>query len=658
MIGQRTILVAVIVTAAFVSADLSHDAPDAVVPEIDEVTPISMTQARPRSKAVGGSVPYGPSMVDGKIDDDADYHAEDVNRDGWNKLVGPGKTSDMGAKHVKPPGYTTHDAIDMGKQGYFLGPSRRRIGAGFGRRRRSKPVKISNAAKKTVAQLQGKKFVKPKKPTKKETKKKKVPEALKPINEQIKDEEKAGIKIHITKHAEVKDLKVDKVTKSGNAAVDRMMKPKSKDIPPKLEIRVTTGKEKNAESGQSPTVKVVGEGGKFFEGKISTAGEGKSKITTFKLKHDLGKITSVSLKASSTDGWLLTKFEVKSGVLAWQSFGCLPRWLDGKPYDKSPYDHPHGDKFTLKPGTCKTTMPKLEIRVTTSKEKNAETGNWPTVKVTGAGGKTFEGKVVTAGKGKTKTTSFTPPYDLGKITSVSLKATGTDGWLLTKFEVKSGALKWQPFGCLPRWLDGKPYDTSPYDHPHGDQFALQPGSCETHMPKLEIRVTTGKERYAESGQTPTIKAVGANGKTFEGKISTAAEGHSKTTSFKLKHDLGKITSVFIKASGSDGWLLTKFEAKSTGRKWQSFGCLPRWLDGKPYDSDPYTHPYGDKFTLKTGTCAPSYPASWGPKTLLGCFCKNSGKSGKCGKNGDKLKWCRTRDNCKGYHSVHGNWDRC
>merc|ERR1711988_1669311 len=76
-----------------------------------------------------------------------------------------------------------------------------------------------------------------------------------------------------------------------------------------------------------------------------------AKTTTFYPPADLGTILSVSLKASSTDGWYLTKLQVNG-----MSMAPLPFWLDGKPYDKtSSYKGAaHGDKVTLKPAAAET----------------------------------------------------------------------------------------------------------------------------------------------------------------------------------------------------------------------------------------------------------------------------------------------------------------
>merc|ERR1711988_2003575 len=83
--------------------------------------------------------------LEGKIDDPSDEDDDggsdkdlrDKNKRGINKLTGTYGYRSHTLKAdgaVKSPGYTVKQAR-VGKHGYYLGPSRRRIGAGFGRRR-------------------------------------------------------------------------------------------------------------------------------------------------------------------------------------------------------------------------------------------------------------------------------------------------------------------------------------------------------------------------------------------------------------------------------------------------------------------------------------------------------------------------------------------
>merc|ERR1711939_463880 len=87
-------------------------------------------------------------------DGGVDKNLHDRNKSGLNKLTGgrhyTSHTLD-GNGNVKPPGYTV-DQARTGKHGYYLGPSRRRIGAGFGRRR-NVPFVIPKSWKQSGAKV-------------------------------------------------------------------------------------------------------------------------------------------------------------------------------------------------------------------------------------------------------------------------------------------------------------------------------------------------------------------------------------------------------------------------------------------------------------------------------------------------------------------------
>jgi len=128
----------------------------------------------------------GPKVVDhvtgetkSEVDDEEDKHYGAKNSLGVNRILGKRKfrskyqTREGMEGLVRPPGYVTADT-SQGPQGhYYLGPSRRRIGAGFGRRRRHiKPpskkklalAKRELARRKITRELKKKKLVKSKKP--------------------------------------------------------------------------------------------------------------------------------------------------------------------------------------------------------------------------------------------------------------------------------------------------------------------------------------------------------------------------------------------------------------------------------------------------------------------------------------------------------------
>merc|ERR1711924_27896 len=247
---------------------------------------------------------------------------------------------------------------------------------------------------------------------------------------------------------------------------------------------------------------------------------------------DLGKVSYVQIKASGSDGWLITKFEVKSDKGPWQTMGTLPRWLDGKPYDHSPYDYPYSDRITLHDGATGTAK---------------FPSSWgPKTK----GGCFCSGACSTHGS-----SSYVAPK----------------GWCVTRDN------------CISK-TGGKT------NKGHGWDGCVMKGPYH-----VKIRATTGTNKYSESGQLPKMSIHFASGHTYNGHVHPAGKGKSKTTIWNLGHhihDLGKVRSVQITASGTDGWLITKFKVKSGSRPWQTLGSLPRWFDGKPYDKSSYDYPYG------------------------------------------------------------------
>lgn len=96
--------------------------------------------------------------LEGGLDDDEDKKYDVKNSKGVNRLLGK---RTFHSKYVKgrlqPPGYTPADA-SMGPSGhYYIGPSRRRIGSGFGRRRwkaQKIPKTLLKKAKKEMSKNQ------------------------------------------------------------------------------------------------------------------------------------------------------------------------------------------------------------------------------------------------------------------------------------------------------------------------------------------------------------------------------------------------------------------------------------------------------------------------------------------------------------------------
>jgi hypothetical protein len=596
---QRPFAGVVVTLVMVLSAFGDESSPDAIVPESDFIS--GLLGVPPSGSGAGsgaaahhpkGYVKYGPGMVDGTIDDNSDYHSDEVNSDGYNKLVGPGKTSDMKGAHVQSPGYTPDDAI-LGRKGhYYLGPSRRRIGAGFGRRRRSPLGKTTGytehkTASQIVKQLEGKKVVK--KESSKGPPPPPVPEMMKPVKQQLRDATtKKVAKSKLPKGAippkETKDLDKDKVLKATKTAVKAVQaatkaKATKKASRPQLVGAIGCFKDKNGKGRDLPV--------RFGKSKVSWA-QCKKGCANYKY---FGRQYNEECWCGNTYG----KYGRVTGCLC--DAAMIGSWKNCV--------YPTHKKETVVPYV-------LKVRVTTGKEKYAQSGDKPEVVFTDWLGKSFKGTITSAGQGKTKETTFHPPKTLGKITGVRLIAKSKDGWLLTKLEVKSGTRAWQSFGCLPQWLDGKPYDkkSSYGTTPYGNDLKLKAKVCTPPAGyTLQVSVTTGKEKYAQSGDKPEVVITDWLGKTFKGTITSAGQGKTKVTTFHPPKTLGKITGVRLIAKSKDGWLLTKLKVKSGTRAWQSFGCLPQWLDGQPYDSKSSygTTPYGDDLKLKAKVCTPPEP---------------------------------------------------
>merc|ERR1711959_453759 len=303
-----------------------------------------------------------------------------------------------------------------------------------------------------------------------------------------------------------------------------------------------------------------------------------------------------------------------------------------------------------------------KIRYSTGTVSHAQSKMSPMIRLVAEKG-VIKGSIQLPDSGKQMVAHIDGDANAGAIKQIQLSATSRDGWYFTSFEVKACHKKSQRvhFGCTHQWLDGKPYDKSEYYAPYLNEVTLHAetkGRCK--RPSVAVKVSTGSVKYASSSQKPSVTIVGSKG-SFTGKINVASKGWSETTKFTVRKDLGHVKSVKLKASNRDGWYFTSFRVKTNARKWQSFGCTSRWLDGKPYDKhSSYPEPYGNALTLKpvAKSCKAHFPKGW-KKTKKGCFCSGNPKNkhSMCGKHGGKKKWCRTRDGC-GKSSVHGKWDYC
>jgi len=177
--------------------------------------------------------------------------------------------------------------------------------------------------------------------------------------------------------------------------------------------------------------------------------------------------------------------------------------------------------------------------------------------------------------------------------------------------------------------------------------------------QLLLRVTTGKEPYADSNMKVKLVITGSLDK-YTGYFYGGSKGQVKTSTLHPPGDIGEVKHVTISSKSGNGWYFTKFEVKSGNLDWTQVGCTDQWLDGK-IDHTPYggSGLYGTHIELHPiqEHCAASVPEDWGTRTKEGCFCKNHGKSGKCSKHGSSYAWCKTMNGCKG-HGSSNPWDKC
>jgi len=136
-------------------------------------------------------------------------------------------------------------------------------------------------------------------------------------------------------------------------------------------LRTTTGNKDHAATRHSPKITLVGTKSSYH-GILNVAGAGGVAITKMRTGH-IGALVEIRLEASSRDGWYFTRLETrscefKSDVIPgraapgarWQDFGCTHRWLDGKPFDKHfSYRAPYADRIVLRrvAGQCKVNSP-------------------------------------------------------------------------------------------------------------------------------------------------------------------------------------------------------------------------------------------------------------------------------------------------------------
>ena len=112
-----------------------------VVPDIEEITPNQLADGLIKRLDPVGSA---QNVTDEPLSEALTDYDDKNNSLGLHRLLGDGRHGksklDENGK-IRSPGYTPEDAYLGPKGHYYLGPGRRRIGAGFGPRRRRTPTK-------------------------------------------------------------------------------------------------------------------------------------------------------------------------------------------------------------------------------------------------------------------------------------------------------------------------------------------------------------------------------------------------------------------------------------------------------------------------------------------------------------------------------------
>merc|ERR1711907_839359 len=404
---------------------------------------------------------------------------------------------------IRPPGYVASDARIGANHKYLLGPSRRRIGAGFGRRRALvKKKKITGIAK--FGSYSGVTFYKHC-----VTHNRWKFGSRKTLKMNFPDVTRAGLKnddisamsvppgwcATVYQHTNYKGksmkivggkngknlpcLTMYQMTRHpwpGLKWNDQISSIKTwlchKDHAPVFpykgafckttSVRYTTGDEHGANSHMRPKIALMGTKGAAVGVLKHLPVKGQTKMTVIKTDN-IGEIQSLRLLATSPDAWYFTDFAVKSCQPGskWIDFGCTHLWLDGKKISKKEAERrsrtghsKRENRLTLyrnRYGPCEVMEPEATITVTTGFKDHADSKMKPKVTLYGTKA-TFTGLLNLPGaKRMTGTTVLKTKKELGRIQRVVLEAMGNDAWLFTKFAVKS-SLSWQHFGCTNRWL--------------------------------------------------------------------------------------------------------------------------------------------------------------------------------------------------------------
>jgi len=375
---------------------------------------------------------------------------------------------------VKPPGYTYHDAMTGPDGHYYLGSGRRRIGAGFGRRRRFAAPQTKHQKK------QAKKIMSQVDPTSKEVRRKKsrknaplhftTPPPSPPSPPPVSNEKLVKFvlkhKAEKTTKATAKAEKVDKETRSKKEKAKKKEK-KAEAAKKRAAEAVTKAKKKHElakKSNQKEAAKKAKETKRKAERKERERGrkEAKAKEKVLKAKKAKENAKKVQKEKAQKAAWAVKKVQKEKTQKA--------KEIRSKEL-----------KLGLKKQKKIANKVPVYVRARTGgKKKHAYAASGMSPKVTIAGTESsITGYMKCAKMGHWRTTLIgTTKTALGDLTNVTLKATNSDGWYPTNFEVKVGKHgTWHNFGPTRFWLDGKPYDAGKNyrPRPFRDWAVLFPG---------------------------------------------------------------------------------------------------------------------------------------------------------------------------------------
>jgi len=612
-----------------VSAVSAKSDADAVVPE-EKLSPNPFTDVEPTGDVdvtmnfedVSTEMTTNKNVLEGPIDDDTDMpHGEhdlanknlnSNNSQGLNRLTGgphyESKTIEHG--NVVHP-YSDEDAKLSPDGHYYIGASRRRVGAGFGRRRRSDPAvngtKISPVEEKEEAAADIEKISPD--PVKEEEEDEggddaPLPDITKLSNDLLKKasacEDKKCIMhggnimpfyIKDSCEALAKDAKFVFTDKLGLGCYGECLKKEggSYTWDNRGECAPVTAAPTPAPTNHCLQKKCILHGGN---------------VMPFYVKESCEALASdAKFVFTNKEGCYGECLKIQGGSYTWDNRGectptAAPTVAPTEPACKLPsackfpfqYYHVEFDGCTTATSTggktsgwCATEVDaageyvsgkyakcacppvegkegyKLLIRVLTDSEKYSETNMAMKMTVIGSLGK-YEGKLQTDNKnGASYVDIHYPPADIGEVQSVKVEATTTNAWKVMKFEAKSGDRDYVRLGCDNLWLQkAGTFYTAIYSLPYMNDYTFKASAasdCKVPWPASWGPKTANKGCFCKlSGSSGTC---GLNGEKYNwcytrDDCEGAGKGWDKCTPAELSLSQNPFPSMLENGSRGKG----------------------------------------------------------------------------------------------------------